>query len=126
MLYVDEPAQELRSAVNSWDEFNRLREVIVGDATNARLPPLTDISAWVNCYPTLDRDAIRRIPTGGLPQRIVEETNEDLYELCRQLREAGVSVHRPQPLDHSAAFGSPEWTTSEKRRPRISAMFARL
>jgi len=112
VLYVDEPAQELRSAVNSWDEFNRLREVIVGDATNARLPPLTDISAWVNCYPTLDRDAIRRIPTGGLPQRIVEETNEDLYELCRQLREAGVTVHRPQPLDHSAAFGSPEWTTS--------------
>jgi N-dimethylarginine dimethylaminohydrolase len=95
--------------VNSWDEFTSLREVIVGDATHSRIPAQTDPSAWLNCYPELLRSERERVQAGRFPQRVIEETNEDLADLVRTLRDMGIVVHQPPALDHEREYGAPGW-----------------
>jgi glycine amidinotransferase len=87
--------------VNSWDEFTQLREVIVGDVTNARLPEMNDISAWLACYPALTKAELREVLVGGFPRQVIEETAEDLNELVNSLKGLGVVVHQPSAPDHS-------------------------
>jgi glycine amidinotransferase len=94
--------------VNSWDEFSTLREVIVGDATHAGVPPQTDVSAWLNDYPELSLPERQRIG-GRFPQQVIEETNEDLAELVFTLREMGIVVHQPSATDPHQEFGGPGW-----------------
>lgn len=104
----DQPA----SPVHSWDEFTRLREVVIGHATGAKLPDPKDPSAWLNLYPELDRSTVDRLPQAGLTQRVIEETEEDLGTLCRELERAGVSVRRTIPSDQERVFGTPDWQSS--------------
>jgi glycine amidinotransferase len=96
-------------AVNSWDEFTRLREVVVGDATHARIPTQTDPSAWLNCYPDLRPSELAKIEAGRFPQHVIDETNEDLAGLVEILRKMGVIVHQPPAVDHEQDFGAPGW-----------------
>ncbi|MFG2894792.1 inosamine-phosphate amidinotransferase 1 [Streptomyces sp. NPDC048248] len=102
---------EYRSkAVNSWDEFSPLREIIVGDATSAGVPSQTDLSAWLNDYPELSPSEREQVG-GQFPKRVIEETNEDLADLVTTLREMGVVVHQPPASDHEQEFGGPGWHT---------------
>jgi glycine amidinotransferase len=101
-----------RPAVNSWDEFTTLREVVVGDATHARLPAQSDPSAWLNCFPDLGPAELAAVRVGEYPRRVVEETNEDLAGLVDLLRVAGVLVHQPPAVDSSVEFGGPGWRTT--------------
>lgn len=96
-------------SVNSWDEFTQLREVIVGDATNSRVPAQTDPSAWLNCYPNLKRSELKSVAAGVFPRVVIEETNEDLAVLVDTLREMGVKVHQPNALDHELEYGALVW-----------------
>jgi glycine amidinotransferase len=96
-------------AVNSWDEFTALREVIVGDATHSRIPAQTDPSAWLNCYPELRRSEREQVQAGRFPQRVIEETNEDLADLVRTLRGMDILVHQPRAFDHEQEYGAPGW-----------------
>lgn len=99
-----------RRAVHSWDEFTTLREVIVGDATGARLPP-AEVSMWLSCFPDLSREELAGVRCGEFPRRVVEESNEDLDALVQSLRGLGVKTHRMPGVDHSAAIAGPDWTT---------------
>jgi glycine amidinotransferase len=101
-----------RPPVHSWDEFTTLREIIVGDATHAYIPAMTDISAWLNCYPTLTAAELAKIEKGSIPSRVIEEANEDLAELVSALQGLGITVHRPAPPDHGIEFSSPDWRTA--------------
>ncbi|WP_441246925.1 inosamine-phosphate amidinotransferase 1 [Kitasatospora sp. McL0602] len=95
--------------VHSWDEFSTLREVVVGSAAGARLPALSDPSAWLSCFPKSRAAELAAIRTGPYPQQVVEETDEDLDALATTLRSLGVTVHRPEPVDHAAGFAAPQW-----------------
>lgn len=97
-------------AVNSWDEFSPLREIVVGDATSAGVPSQTDLSAWLNDYPELSPSEREEVG-GQFPKRVIEETNEDLSDLVTTLREMGVMVHQPPASDHEQEFGGPGWKT---------------
>ncbi|MFJ7955784.1 inosamine-phosphate amidinotransferase 1 [Streptomyces sp. NPDC096319] len=102
----DHPAK----AVNSWDEFSPLREIVVGDATSAGVPSQTDLSAWLNDYPELTPSEREQVG-GPFPKRVIEETNEDLADLVTTLRDMGVVVHQPPASDHEQEFGGPGWKT---------------
>lgn len=97
-------------AVNSWDEFSPLREIIVGDATRAGVPPQSDVSAWLNDYPELSQTEREEVG-GRFPQQVIEESNEDLADLVTTLREMGIVVHQPPAADNETEFGGPGWRT---------------
>ncbi len=96
-------------ALNSWDEFSPLREVIVGDATHSRMPAQTDPSAWLNCYPELRGVEREQFKAGNFPQRVIEETNEDLADLVATLRGMGIVVHQPAAVDTTQDYGALGW-----------------
>jgi len=79
--------------IHSSTEWGRLRKVVVGDATGARIPEM-DISLRTVNYANL-RD-VSTVPIGPYPQQVTEEANEDLEQLCAFLRSLDVEVLRPQ------------------------------
>jgi N-dimethylarginine dimethylaminohydrolase len=55
-----------------------------------------------------DRSLVE-IPRGSFPQRIIEETEEDLNEFVRILEAQGVTVKRPETWPHEAKFSTINW-----------------
>lgn len=100
-------------AVNSWDEFTQLREIIVGHASHARVPSMLDPSAWMACYPKLTRKELEAlVREGEFPKHVIDESNEDLATLVETLRDLGTTVRQPAPIDHNVGFSSPDWSSS--------------
>jgi len=93
------------SRVWSWNEWDPLEEVIVGNPLNARFPT-PDRSTQLAEFP--DR-SLAEIPRGPFPQRIVEETEEDLNEFVRVLENSGITVKRPETWPHDAGFSTIDW-----------------
>ena len=93
------------SGVWSCNEWDQLEEVIVGNPLNARFPT-PDRSAQVAEFH--DR-SLAEIPHGPFPQRIIEETEEDLSEFVRLLEGFGVTVKRPETWPHDAKFSTIHW-----------------
>jgi N-dimethylarginine dimethylaminohydrolase len=93
------------SRVWSCNEWDRLEEVIVGNPLKARFPT-PDKSTQVAEFP--DR-SLAEIPRGPFPQKVVEETEEDLNEFVRILEGQGVTVKRPDTWPHEAKFSTIYW-----------------
>lgn len=74
---------------NEWDP---LRRVIVGDATNAQIPQL-DVSLRHINYANIEDTS--EIPVGPYPEQVIEEANHDLEILSIFLQSVGVEVLRP-------------------------------
>ena len=91
----------------SWNEWDPLQEVIVGNPLNARYP-YADKSTQVAEYP--DRP-LEEIPRGPFPQQIIEEAEEDLQEFIAALKKQGVTVKRPETWPHEKTFSTIFWET---------------
>lgn len=91
--------------VRSFNEWGRLRSVIVGRADNARVP-LDDLSLRAINYAGSARRAISH---GPYPQHVIDEANEDLEHLCRVFEAAGVAVYRPEIPDTEVTHGVDGW-----------------
>ena len=52
---------------------------------------------------------LEEIPQGPFPQWIIDETEEDLSAFVAVLKEAGVTVKRPETWPHEAKFSSIHW-----------------
>lgn len=98
----------MRNLVSAHNEWDVLEEVIIGRIDGAQIPRAgTDLFA----IEYADRDSPNHIPSGSLPQRVIEETAVELESLSNTLSELGVKVRRPEATDHSLTFGTTEWTT---------------
>ncbi|MEM9027563.1 MAG: inosamine-phosphate amidinotransferase 1 [Pseudomonadota bacterium] len=95
------------SRVWSWNEWDELEEVIVGNPLKARFP-YPDRSTQVAEYPDRSLD---EIPTGPFPQQIIEEADEDLHTFCEALTKLGVTVKRPETWPHEKKFSTVHWET---------------
>lgn len=76
-------------ATNEWD---KLKKVIVGTATGARVPNVDKSLRTVNYADTKD---LIDIHVGPYPQIVIDEANEDLETFCSFLKSEGVEVLRP-------------------------------
>lgn len=76
-------------ATNEWDQ---LKKVIVGTATEAQIPHM-DMSMRLVNY--ADVEDPRTITIGRYPEQVITEANEDLETFCDFLRGEGVEVLRP-------------------------------
>lgn len=97
----------LISSNNHWDQ---LEEIVVGVATNARVPTV-DVSTMNMCYSNYSVDQIKNLE-GQYPQWLIDEANEDMQVLADTLSSLGIKVHRPKIIDHSKKFSTPEWQTT--------------
>jgi N-dimethylarginine dimethylaminohydrolase len=82
--------------IHSYNEWDKLKEIVVGTATNANWPLHDPVFALESKKTTWHETPV---PSGPVPQWIVDETNEDLNGLVKILQQANVIVHRPKDLD---------------------------
>lgn len=82
--------------IHSWNEWDTLREIVVGTATNANWPSQDPVFAKESEKTTWKETPV---PSGPVPQWIVDETNEDLAGLVSILEQFGATVHRPTDID---------------------------
>ncbi|MET9621862.1 inosamine-phosphate amidinotransferase 1 [Streptomyces sp. NPDC006464] len=96
------------SLVDVHNEWDPLEEVVIGSIEGARVPlPGTDLFT----VDYADFGSPERIPSGPVPQHVVEQTREDLEELCQALTRLGIKVRRPEDTDHAATVATPDWQT---------------
>jgi N-dimethylarginine dimethylaminohydrolase len=93
------------SGVWSCNEWDQLEEVIVGNPLNARYPT-PDRSTQLAEFP--DR-LLAQIPCGPFPQKIIEETEEDLNGFAKILEGLGIAVKRPDTWSHEVKFSTIHW-----------------
>jgi hypothetical protein len=103
------------SVVWSCNEWDQLEEVIVGNPLRARFPT-ADPSTQLTEYPDRPLD---KIPQGPFPQWIIDETEEDLNAFVTVLKEAGVTVKRPETWPHEAKFSTIHWESEGYSCPGI-------
>ena len=78
---------------NGWDP---LKEVIVGDVTGARIPPLNPSMKNFMFANLTDSEIVSICKPWKYPDRVVEETEEDLDLLAKTLRDLYIRVYRPE------------------------------
>lgn len=76
---------------NEWDP---LKEIIIGTATGANIPH-GDLSHHATNYANLTPEEYAMVPKGRYPDHVYEEAEEDLEGMIGVLEGAGVKVHRP-------------------------------
>jgi len=93
-----------KTVVNSWNEWDPLKHVIVGRADN------TVVTAP---EPAIERDWPEHgFPLGTygyLPKEMEDKANEQLDNLAKILESRGVRVDRPTPLDFNQPVQTPDW-----------------
>ena len=98
-----------RTRVNSWNEWDPLRHVIVGRATDCHIPPPE---------PALDakvpEDSDMRGRWGKRPQDSIDRGNELLDAFADMLRARGIRVDRPTPVDFSQPVRTPDFETGSQ------------
>jgi scyllo-inosamine-4-phosphate amidinotransferase 1 len=88
--------------ISSWNEYDPLKRIIVGDATHANWP-VYDPVFRAEEQNTLWKET--PLPSGPVPQHIIDETNRDLQRLCTILTVLGVEVVRPDTLNFQVHDG---------------------
>ena len=101
------PVQLNNTVVNSWNEWDPLKHIIIGKADYCCIP-------WPE--PALDakvpEDSVMKGMNGPRPQETVEKANEQLDNLAGILESRGVRVDRPTPLQWNRAIDTPDWQAS--------------
>lgn len=78
--------------MNSTNEWDKLKKVIVGVADYARVPEMDNSFRLVNYA---DRESVIDIESGFYPKQVIDEANEDLEIFVNFLKQEGVEVLRP-------------------------------
>lgn len=95
-----------KTIVNSWNEWDPLKHVIVGRADGTCIPP---------SEPALDakvpEDSDMRGQWGPRAQESVDIANEQLDGFAKILESRGVKVDRPEVMDFSQPSATPDWQT---------------
>ena len=98
------------SPVCSYNEWDPLEEVIVGIVDGAAVPPwdaMLEVTLPADQKAFFQRNAGRTFP----PERIAA-ARRDLDELVHILEAEGVTVRRPEPLDFTRRFATPDWEST--------------
>ena len=95
------------SPVCSYNEWDPLREIIVGTVDGAAVPPW-DVSVRAT-VPEDQRPFFKAMAGKPFPAERVAAARKDLEELVHILEGEGVTVRRPEQMDHCKPFSTPFW-----------------
>ena len=96
--------------LNSHNEWDKLKEVIVGSAQNS-----CAVMTWRNATKSLTDNLIKEalsLSKKAMPQSIIDETEEDLNGLANILTKFGAKVFRPKVHNLEKFCSSPHWYTT--------------
>ena len=88
--------------IDSKDEWSPLKEIVVGSATHANWPTTDPVFATESSRTVWHETPV---PSGPVPQWIVDEANHELDILAETIVRYGATVHRPDPMDFVALGG---------------------
>ncbi|XP_004687896.1 PREDICTED: glycine amidinotransferase, mitochondrial [Condylura cristata] len=96
--------------VSSYNEWDPLEEVIVGRAENACVPPFT-VEVKANTYekywPFYQKHGGHYFPKDHLKKAVAE-----IEEMCNILKMEGVTVRRPDPIDWTFKYKTPDFEST--------------
>lgn len=96
--------------VNSFNEWDPLEEVIVGILAGASVPP------WhITLKATMPREQWEFFHKFGgkpFPQEQIDAANKELNEFVHILESEGVIVRRPDFVEHSRPYLTPDWKSA--------------
>jgi glycine amidinotransferase len=99
----------LVSPVNSHNEWDPLEEIIVGRLDGATIPSRHPVVAC-NMPPWAAR--LQGLVAGRkYPSVLIERARQELDEFIALLRSLGITVVRPDAVDHRRRFGTPDWSS---------------
>jgi glycine amidinotransferase/scyllo-inosamine-4-phosphate amidinotransferase 1 len=88
--------------ISTFNEWDPLKKIVVGDASFANWPRHDPVFAQES-KKTLWKET--PVPSGAVPQWIIDESNEDLQRLADTLIQMGVKVERPTPMNFQTHDG---------------------
>jgi scyllo-inosamine-4-phosphate amidinotransferase 1 len=88
--------------IHSYNEWDPLLEVVVGRADFANWPTNDPVFSQESKKTTWTKTPV---PSGPVPNWIIDETNEDLDILAATLEYCGATVHRPKAIDYQQRDG---------------------
>ncbi|MHB8108786.1 MAG: hypothetical protein ACYDHW_01995 [Syntrophorhabdaceae bacterium] len=100
---------ERAGKVNSHNEWDKLREIIVGTAEGSMA-----VLTWNRPTPIPEeiKEQAYAIAKRAHPAWFLDEVAEDLQGLCDLLQSFDVKVHRPQVDDLTRMYASPFWSST--------------
>ncbi|WP_372365312.1 inosamine-phosphate amidinotransferase 1 [Candidatus Uabimicrobium sp. HlEnr_7] len=98
------------SVIRSHNEWDPIEEMIVGIATGAHFPT-NDISFClsVDSKSSIPDYKMEEIKLGPIPDKVIDETNEDLEVLVETLKKLDIVVKRPKPISSKQQIQTPYW-----------------
>ena len=90
--------------VNSWNEWDPLKHVIVGRADGCCIPPVEPAMA-----PKIPEESDMKGLYGPRPPETIEKANIQLDNFASILEKRGVKVDRPTPIDFNQKIATPDW-----------------
>ena len=101
----------MKTIVNSWNEWDPLKHVILGRADGCCIPP---------SEPAVDgkvpEDSDMRGQFGVRPKETIDRANELLENFANLLKKRGIRVDRPTPLNFNQPIATPDWKTKMWRK----------
>ena len=93
-----------RTKVNSWNEWDPLKHVIVGraDGTMVQAPEIAVQREWPEQGYTGGK-------YGPYPKEMIDKANEQMDNFASMLEKRGIRVDRPTPIDFSQKVQTPDW-----------------
>lgn len=88
--------------ISTYNEWDSLKSVVVGSAKYANWPTTDPVFARESEKTTWKETPV---PSGPVPDHIVEEANEDLNILAYTLHNLGIHVIRPSPRNYPVTGG---------------------
>ncbi|KAG8440552.1 hypothetical protein GDO86_006335 [Hymenochirus boettgeri] len=100
----------LESPVCSYNEWDHLEEVIVGRPENANVPPFT-VEVKANTYEKYWQ-FYQKYGGQSFPPEHVKKATAEIEEMCNILRHEGVIVQRPDVIDWSVKYKTPDFEST--------------
>ena len=95
---------KIKKIVNSWNEWDPLKHVIVGRADGVCIPaPEPALDAKV------PEDSDMKGKFGPRTKDTVDKANQLLNDFTKILKKRGIKVDRPTPLDFNQKISTPDW-----------------
>lgn len=111
LLPSPEDLPKIHYKLHSFDEFTKLRAIVVGTALGANHPEIEQ--SYSNYFRIPDDPKLRAQALGPIPKLVIEEIEEDLAIFIKVLKAHNIEVIQPVATDSSVSFRTPHWESTQ-------------